>query len=178
MDVASDAAMFLMITQREQVLRDSTPLVYERAVSAQQRQTVRFQRVRRRDDPPRLHRFQVGDYVYVAQKPINSLDVTATRTILRVRAVRPNGVLESKGADGAVVRTRIELCASCHIPYLVTNAVGVPANLACAICGSPSMADPMLLCDRCDNGYNMQCLVPPLEQVPVGQWCCPQCQRS
>jgi hypothetical protein len=177
-DVTSDAAMFLLITQRAQVLRDAMPLAYERAVSAQQRQSVRFQRVRRRDVPPRLHRFQVGDYVYVAQKPINSLDVTATRTILRVRAVKPNGGLELEGADGTVVRTRMELCAPCHIPHLVTDAVGVPADLACAICGSPSMADPMLLCDRCDNGYHMHCLAPPLEQVPVGQWCCPQCQQS
>jgi hypothetical protein len=128
--------------------------------------------------PPRLHRFQVGDYVYVAQKPINSLDVTTTLTILRVRAVKPNGVLELEGADGTVVRTRMELCAPCHIPHLVTDAVGVPADLACAICGSPCMADPMLLCDRCDNGYHMQCLAPPLEQVLVGQWCCPQCQKS
>ena len=151
-------------------MRDDMPLAYERAVSAQQRQAVRFKRVRRRDVPPRLHRFQVGNYAYVAAKHINSLDVTATRTILRVRAVRPNGVLD---VDGTVVRTRMELCAHCHIPHLVTYAVGVPADLACAICGSPSMADPMLLWDKCDDGYHMHCLAPPLEQVHVGQWCCP-----
>jgi len=175
-DVTNDDAMFLLITQRAQILCDAMPLAYERVVSAQQRHAVRFQRVRRRDVPPRLHRFQVGDYVYVAQKPINSLDATMTRTILRVRVVRPNGVLALEGADGTVVRTRMELCAPCHIPHLVTDAVEVPANLACAICGSPSMADPMQLCDMCDNGYHMHGLAPPLEQV--GQWCCPQCQKS
>jgi hypothetical protein len=177
-DVTSDAAMFLLITHRAQILSDAMSLAYERAVSAQQRHTVRFQRVRRRDAPPRLHHFQVGDYVYVAQKRINSLDVTTTRTILRVRAVRPNGVLELKGADGTVVRTRMELCAPCHIPHLVKDAVEVPADLTCPICGSPSTADLMLLCDRCDNGYHIHCLAPPLEQVLVGQWCCPRCQKS
>ena len=126
-------AMFLLITHRAQILSDAMSLAYERAVSAQQRQAVRSRRVRRRDVPPRLHRFQVGDYVYVAQKPINSLDVTTTRTILRVRAVRPNGELELEGADGPQVRTRMELCAPCHIPHLVTYAVGVSAALACAI---------------------------------------------
>jgi len=166
--------MFLLATQRAQILRDAISLAYERAVSAQHRPAVRIHRVRRRDVPPRLHRFQVGDYVYVAQKPINSSDVTTTRTILRVRAVRPNEVLELEGADGTSVRTRMELCAPCHIPHLVTIGVGVPADLACAICDNPSMADPMLLCDMCDNVYHMHCLLPPLEQVQVGQWCCPQ----
>ena len=118
-------------------MRDAMPLAYERAFSAQQRESVCFQLVRRWDVPPRLHRVQVGDYVYVAQKPINSLDFTTTRTILRVRAIRPNGVLELEGAGGTIVRTRKELCAPCHIPHLVTDAAGVPANFACAICGSP-----------------------------------------
>jgi hypothetical protein len=176
--VTNDVAMSLLITQRARILRNAMPLAYERTVSAQQRQVVRFQRVRRRDLPPRLHRFQVGDYVYVAQKPINSLGGTTTRTILRVRAARPNGVLELEGASGTLVRTRMELCAPCHIPRLVTNSVGLPADLACAICDSPSMAVPMLLCDMCDNGYNMHGLAPPLEQVLVGQWCCPHCQKS
>ena len=71
-EVTSDAAVFLLITQRAQVLRDVMPLAYERVVTAQHRQSVRFQRVRRRDVPPRLHRFQLGNYVYVPQKPINS----------------------------------------------------------------------------------------------------------
>jgi len=176
-DVTIDDAMFLLITQRAHILRDDMPLAYERAVSAQQRHAIRFQRVGRRDIPPRLYRFQVGNYVYVAQEPITSLDVTTTRAILRVHAARPNRVLELKGADGTIVRTRMELCAPCHIPHLVTHAIGVLANLACAICSNPSLVDPMLLCDKCDNGYHMHCIAPPREQVPVGQWCCPQCPK-
>jgi len=42
-DVTSDDAMFLLITQRAQILRDAMPLAYERAVSAKQRHAVRFQ---------------------------------------------------------------------------------------------------------------------------------------
>jgi hypothetical protein len=41
-DITNDAAMFLLINQRAQILRDAIPLAYERAVSAQQRQAVRF----------------------------------------------------------------------------------------------------------------------------------------
>ena len=72
--------------------------------------------------PPRLHRFKVGDYVYLSQRPVDTLDATMTRTILRVRAVKTHGVLELEGADGGIVRVRMELCAPCHIPHLVTDA--------------------------------------------------------
>ena len=85
----SDTVTFRVITQKAQVVRDAMPLAYERAVSAQQRPMVRFQRVRRRTVPPRLHRFRVGDNVYVAQNQFNSLDVTTTRTTLRVEQFGP-----------------------------------------------------------------------------------------
>lgn len=35
--------------------------------------------------------------------------------------------------------------------------------------------DEMLLCDICDSGYHMDCINPPLFQVPVEEWYCPQC---
>ena len=151
------------------------PLSYDRAIAAQLRDRTRYQRVRRRDLPPCVRRFSVGDYVYVAQRPINTLDVRTTRTILRVREVGSSGVLLLEGSDGATVRVRMEHCAPCHIPNLVTDDLGVAASLACQVCGSASMADPMLLCDGCDNGYHLQCLQPPLERIPVGDWFCPTC---
>ena len=164
-----------LITRRAEALRAAMPLAYELAIAAQQRDKTRYQRVRRRDLPPRVHRFTVGDYVYVAQRPINTLDVRTTRTIMRVREVRSTGVLLLEGADGATVQVRMEHCAPCHIPNLVTTDLGVAADLACQICGSASMADPMLLCDECDKGYHMHCLNPPLERIPAGEWFCPTC---
>ena len=177
-DVEDENMMYKLITERAAVLRDAMPLAYERAVSEQRKQAIRFQRVRQRDLPPRQHRFRVGEYVYVSQRPVNTLDVRTSRRILRVRSIRPQGVLELEGADGQTVRVRMELCAPCRIPNLVTSSDGVAADLECSICGSPSMADPMLLCDRCDRGYHIHCLTPPLEAVPSGPWCCPQCQPS
>ena len=35
----------------------------------------------------------------------------------------------------------------------------------------------MLLCDRCDNGYHMDCLNPPVENQPQ-DWLCPQCNGA
>ncbi|KAI4326962.1 hypothetical protein L6164_019472 [Bauhinia variegata] len=36
----------------------------------------------------------------------------------------------------------------------------------------------MLLCDRCDKGWHMYCLSPPLKQIPPGNWYCFSCLNS
>ncbi|CAH4037870.1 unnamed protein product [Pieris brassicae] len=46
----------------------------------------------------------------------------------------------------------------------------------CEICARSDNEDTMLLCDGCDLGYHMQCLTPPLTEVPATeQWFCPNC---
>ncbi|KAJ9533619.1 hypothetical protein QJQ45_026629, partial [Haematococcus lacustris] len=37
---------------------------------------------------------------------------------------------------------------------------------ACQICASRASHPPMLLCDKCDQGYHITCLTPPLRSVP------------
>uniref|UniRef100_A0A1B6E1Q4 PHD and RING finger domain-containing protein 1 n=1 Tax=Clastoptera arizonana TaxID=38151 RepID=A0A1B6E1Q4_9HEMI len=46
---------------------------------------------------------------------------------------------------------------------------------SCQMCGLGDREDIMLLCDRCDLGYHMDCLNPPLTEVPEGNWYCPYC---
>lgn len=36
----------------------------------------------------------------------------------------------------------------------------------------------MLLCDQCDNGYHMDCLNPPLVEIPMDDWFCPRCHGT
>ncbi|XP_052209867.1 lysine-specific demethylase JMJ17 isoform X2 [Diospyros lotus] len=36
----------------------------------------------------------------------------------------------------------------------------------------------MLLCDRCNKGWHIHCLSPPLKQVPPGNWYCLECLNS
>lgn len=50
------------------------------------------------------------------------------------------------------------------------------ANLNCSICNSGSNEENMLLCDRCDLGYHMNCLDPPLKALPEGNWFCANCK--
>ncbi|XP_054826530.1 PHD and RING finger domain-containing protein 1 isoform X2 [Eublepharis macularius] len=45
----------------------------------------------------------------------------------------------------------------------------------CEVCGRSDREDRLLLCDGCDAGYHMECLNPPLSEVPVDEWFCPPC---
>ena len=45
----------------------------------------------------------------------------------------------------------------------------------CAVCGRCDREDRLLLCDGCDAGYHLDCLTPPLTDVPVDEWFCPRC---
>lgn len=178
LDIHDEDDVYDFICKRAAVITENMPVAFERASAAQRKDAVRYQRVRRRDLPPRVHRFSVGDFVYVSQRPINTFDVKTARTMLRVRYVHPNGVLELEGARGSSIKVRMELCAPCRVPNLVTGELGIAADMACEVCGSASMAEPMLLCDRCDRGHHLGCLSPPLERVPRGDWYCPSCSTT
>ncbi|XP_027699187.1 lysine-specific demethylase 5B isoform X1 [Vombatus ursinus] len=53
-----------------------------------------------------------------------------------------------------------------------TNAVDL---YVCLLCGSGNDEDRLLLCDGCDDSYHTFCLIPPLHDVPKGDWRCPKC---
>uniref|UniRef100_A0A4W4H236 [histone H3]-trimethyl-L-lysine(4) demethylase n=1 Tax=Electrophorus electricus TaxID=8005 RepID=A0A4W4H236_ELEEL len=45
----------------------------------------------------------------------------------------------------------------------------------CMSCGRGDEEDRLLLCDGCDDSYHTFCLIPPLQDVPKGDWRCPKC---
>lgn len=45
----------------------------------------------------------------------------------------------------------------------------------CLVCGNGNAEDRLLLCDGCDDSYHIFCLIPPLFEVPKGDWRCPKC---
>ncbi|XP_043944415.1 lysine-specific demethylase 5A [Protopterus annectens] len=45
----------------------------------------------------------------------------------------------------------------------------------CLVCNSGDDEDRLLLCDGCDDSYHTFCLIPPLHDVPKGDWRCPKC---
>jgi hypothetical protein len=45
----------------------------------------------------------------------------------------------------------------------------------CEACGKTQSSKTMLLCDGCGKGYHMKCLMPPVHEIPKGDWLCPHC---
>uniref|UniRef100_A0A3B3XMR5 PHD-type domain-containing protein n=1 Tax=Poecilia mexicana TaxID=48701 RepID=A0A3B3XMR5_9TELE len=45
----------------------------------------------------------------------------------------------------------------------------------CEECGRSGCRDRLLVCRLCDSGYHMDCLTPPLDTLPEGDWMCPEC---
>jgi hypothetical protein len=50
-----------------------------------------------------VKQFDVGDFVYIQWKPSDTLDTSSGRTILRIKAIRPLGVLEFQRADECII---------------------------------------------------------------------------
>ncbi|XP_066599342.1 protein split ends isoform X2 [Prorops nasuta] len=48
----------------------------------------------------------------------------------------------------------------------------------CEVCHQSDREDRMLLCDGCDSGYHLECLSPPMQEVPWGTWYCPECAQN
>lgn len=49
------------------------------------------------------------------------------------------------------------------------------AKYICHNCGRGDIEESMLLCDGCDDSYHTFCLMPPLTEIPKGDWRCPKC---
>jgi histone demethylase JARID1 len=45
----------------------------------------------------------------------------------------------------------------------------------CQNCSKGDAEEQMLLCDGCDDSYHTFCLMPPLAEIPKGDWRCPKC---
>jgi hypothetical protein len=58
------------------------------------RDTLRYAHTRGGSYKFKLRQFDVGDFVYLQWQPNDTLDTSSTRTILRIKAIRPSGVLE------------------------------------------------------------------------------------
>ena len=47
----------------------------------------------------------------------------------------------------------------------------------CSFCQHSGDADNLLFCDSCDKGFHMDCLQPPMNEMPTGFWMCCLCDR-
>jgi hypothetical protein len=150
--------------------------------TAHERDARRFKAVRSGLYIPRIHHFHPGDYVFIlaqGQKPGGTLGIRARNEVLRVQQVRPSGVLILINQAGQVIEKHMEHCVPCMLPNIVgetySGLVKPSADLHCEVCKDDRNWDVMILCDNCDSGWHTYCLLPPLDDVPEGDWLCPHC---
>lgn len=48
----------------------------------------------------------------------------------------------------------------------------------CAVCGKDAAFGTIIICDKCDDEFHLQCLDPPAASVPTGDWFCPGCDPT
>ncbi|TDH71623.1 hypothetical protein CCR75_003542 [Bremia lactucae] len=66
------------------------------------------------------------------------------------------------------------------VPVIPSHqGAGPPAQSnGCAVCGLDQNGDSILLCDGCDGEYHSYCLVPPLTEIPAGDFYCKRCTEA
>jgi hypothetical protein len=96
-----------------------------------------------------VKQFEVGDFVYFQRQPNDTLDTSFGRTILRIKAIRPLGVLELQRADGRTICDHSKNCAPYHLPNLDTTIITStwipPLDYPCQVCQKTDDANQMLL---------------------------------
>jgi hypothetical protein len=92
------------------------PTTFENLAIAQHKDTLWYAIIRGGGYRPSIRKFHVGDYVYLQQTALTTLDVMPGRTILRMREVLDFGVLMLEGHDGVVWKDHVRNCAPCHLP--------------------------------------------------------------
>ena len=176
-DAAADEVL-----RRAEAVRQAMILAGEGIKIAQARDTLRYAKTRSGNYLPRIHRFEIGDYIYLKDRQLVSLDMPVRDTILRVIGFTPTGNLILLGADTAITDHHPESCVPCHLPDI--DPIGdpslfwAPKELSCQVCHSPAHGSKMPLCDFCNRGWHIYCLSPPLPRVPAGAWLCPVCVKQ
>lgn len=167
------------ILDRAMVMQKCSVIAGHNLHIAQHRNQLRYGKLRTGGFLPQVAHFFVGDYVYVkeATRRSNALEPLARDSILRVREVRPSGVLVLEGSCGTTCVVNALNCQKCHLPIKateVTQIVRPTPDHHCEVCKLPNRAALMLLCDSCNRGYHTFCIG--LPGVPKQEkWYCEPC---
>ncbi|KAH9572295.1 hypothetical protein CY35_02G140600 [Sphagnum magellanicum] len=83
-------------------------MAMENLSMAQHRNTLQYAHTRGGSYKPKVRQFDVGDFVYLQQQLNDTLNTSSGCTILRIKAIKPSGVLELQG---------MLLCDNCNGGY-------------------------------------------------------------
>jgi hypothetical protein len=149
---------------------------------AQHRNTLRYAHTRGGSYKPKVRQFDVGDFVYLLRQPNDTLDTSSGHIILRIKVIRPSGVLELQGVDGRIIRDHSKNCAPCHLSNLdptIIMSIWIPSlDYPCQVCQRTDDADQMQFYDNYNDGYHLFCLKAEHTQVPTDNWYYSSCSLT
>ncbi len=100
--------------------------------------------------------------MYLQQQPNDALDTSSGRTISRIKAIKPLGVLKCQGTNDCTIQDHSKNYAPCHLlnlnPTIITSIWIPPLDYPCQVCQRTDDVDQMLFCDNCNGGYHLFCL--------------------
>ncbi|GAX74744.1 hypothetical protein CEUSTIGMA_g2191.t1 [Chlamydomonas eustigma] len=170
-----------VLDYRSLLLAEHCATAGQNLLITQHRDTLRYAKLRSGAYMPQLREFKLGQFVYI--KDHDSMHDSAKSLILRVKEVRPSGVLILMGRDNKTLAVNSKHCTPCHLPITEIEEASLvfakpTIDLPCEKCNMPHDDHVMVLCDSCNRGYHIYCLTPPLTTVPPGIWVCPECSHS
>ena len=111
------------------------------------------------------------------RRATDTLDSSASQVILQVIHNKPDYTLVQRDRDGRVITDHARNTAPCYLPDVSDEydlaKVRPEADHHREVCHRIDNPNTMLLCDGCNLGCHMECLTPPMLEVPMGEWYCP-----
>jgi hypothetical protein len=112
----------------------------------------------------------------------DTLDISSDRTILRIKVIKPIGVLELQRTNGHIIWDHSKNYAPYHLPNLdptiIISTWIPPFDYPFQVCQRTDDANQMLFCDNCNGGYHLFRLKVELIQVLTGIWYCSSCSLA
>jgi hypothetical protein len=100
-------------------------MAMENLCITQHQDTLRYADTQGGSYKPKVTQFDVGEFVYLQWQLNDTLDNYSSRIILRIKAIRPSGVLELQGTDRCTIWDHSKNYVPCHLlhfdPTIITS---------------------------------------------------------
>jgi hypothetical protein len=93
-DLDSPTTWAKVIAEKVALFKRVMPMAMENLSIAQHRDTLRYAHTRGGSYKLKVRQVDVGDFVYLQRQPNDTLDTSFSCTVLRIKAIKPSGVLE------------------------------------------------------------------------------------
>ncbi len=137
-DLDSPATWVKVIIDRAILFKKVMPMVMENLSITQHWDTLQYAHTRSGSYKTKLKQFNVSDFVYFQWQPNDTLDTSSGHIILRIKAIKPLGVLELQRTNGRIIRNHSKNCAPYHLsnldPTIITSTWIPPLDYPCQVC--------------------------------------------